>query len=74
MKSLCFASSSLVTHRCLDARDRSAYCQTLGAAHRDTRFGYKECKARGVTRQNKKICAAAYRAIAAHCSKQGMPR
>lgn len=69
MKSLCDASAQLIAHRCLDGRDRSTYCAGLGEAIYDTKFGYKECQARGVTRTTKKTCAAAYRAIAAHCHK-----
>jgi hypothetical protein len=68
MKSLCDASAPRIMHACLMARDRRATCEELGDSIRDTHFGFKECKARGVTRKNKKTCASAYRAIAGHCT------
>lgn len=67
MKSLCDATTPQIMARCLGARDRSKYCRSLGESGRDTRFGYKECKARGVNRKTKKTCAIAYRAIRSHC-------
>lgn len=67
MKSLCDATGPQLMRTCLAARDRSEYCDSLGDRARETRFGFKECKARKVTRKTKKACAAAYRAIASHC-------
>lgn len=67
MKSLCDATTPQMMARCLGARDRTEYCRSLGDAGRDTHFGFKECKARGVNRKTKKTCAIAYRAIRSHC-------
>lgn len=69
MKSLCDATGPQLMRTCLAARDRSDYCNHLGDRAKETHFGFKECKARKVTRKTKKACAAAYRAIASHCQR-----
>lgn len=70
MKSLCDATTPEMMGKCLAARDRSAYCKKLGDTGKDTHYGYKECKARGVTRKTKKTCSIAYRAIVTHCENR----
>jgi hypothetical protein len=70
MKSLCVSTSPHLMKTCLVAQDRRGYCDKLGVRGQDTHFGYHECKARKVDRQHKKICAAAYRAIASYCEKK----
>lgn len=69
MKSLCDATTPEMMGKCLAARNRESYCRRLGTTGHDTRFGFKECKARGVDRKSKKTCAIAYRAIADHCDR-----
>jgi hypothetical protein len=65
---LCDASVSRMMNACLRGQDRSRYCAGVpSSATADTRFGYPECKRRGVKGRTKKACAAAYRMLAAHC-------
>lgn len=70
MKSLCDASVPRVMLACLGAKDRSEYCANLGDRSSDTGFGYAECKARGLQRSAKKMCALTYRAIDGFCKQQ----
>jgi hypothetical protein len=67
MAGLCQAAVSRLMGVCLRARDRRPYCVSLKQSTTDTRFGYKECKARGVKRHRKKACAGLYRTIDSHC-------
>lgn len=77
MAGLCQAAVSRLMGVCFRATDRSAYCRGLAVSTTDTRFGFKECKARGVKRHAKKACAGMYRVIDSHChalkSKSGSP-
>jgi hypothetical protein len=73
MKTLCDASVPRVMEACLSGRDRDGYCASLGARASDTHFGVPECKARGVTRATKKVCALAYRAIDGFCRQHVGP-
>ncbi len=69
MRSLCTASTPRMAHACIKGKDRTPECQALGDRSQDTRYGYRECKARGATRKyTRKACAMAYRAIATHCA------
>ncbi|MFH2008038.1 MAG: hypothetical protein ABI333_15760 [bacterium] len=64
---LCDNFSSRVMATCLKARDRRVYCRTLPRYTASTRFGYRDCRKRSVTRQTKRACAAAFRMIDFHC-------
>jgi hypothetical protein len=68
MLSLCEASIPRMMEACLAAQERAAYCKDLGIRAMSTRFGFPECKVRKVDRSRKKVCALAYRTIAAHCA------
>ncbi len=67
MKSLCDASAPRLMEGCLSARDRAQECASLGDSTRDTHFGFKECKARNLSRSLGKTCGNAYRAMDTHC-------
>jgi hypothetical protein len=67
MAGLCQAAVSRLMGVCFRATDRRAYCQQLKVSTTDTRFGFKECKARGVKRHAKKACGGMYRVIDSHC-------
>ena len=72
MAGLCQAAVARLMGLCLRAQDRGAYCRSLGRSTTDTRFGYQECKRRGVKRHRKKACAGLYRTIDAHCHALGV--
>lgn len=75
MAGLCQAAVSRLMGVCFRAQDRRAYCRGLKQSTTDTRFGYAECKARGVKRHAKKACSGMYRVIDSHCHalKHGSP-
>lgn len=64
---LCELTVPRIMGACLEGQDRTAWCEALPVTTQDTRFGKKECEARGVTKKNKKACATAYRSIDHTC-------
>jgi len=74
VSSWCQGSLPDVTNMCLESRDRSAYCESVGDAIGSTRFGYDECadrydaiEGRYARRAAKKHCSFIYRVIAGYC-------
>jgi len=67
MKSLCDASMPHVLQICLGAAERTAYCAAVRTRSSDTRFGFAECKARALDRNETKSCGICYRSIDAYC-------
>jgi len=52
---------------CLQARDRTGYCRSLPPLRGTTRFGYRDCVARKMTRKTRNACAAAFRMLDQYC-------
>ena len=78
MESWCGNEAPRLTAACLASADRTDYCQEVGDTVASTRFGVHECEAlrqditaKYAKRSHKKYCAAAYRAVAEHCRRQG---
>jgi hypothetical protein len=64
-KVVCDAAVRPLTLACLQARDRTEYCRTLGP-RLDTHFSFARCQERGYTRRNR-LCAEAYLTVVGHC-------
>ncbi|PRQ08336.1 hypothetical protein [Enhygromyxa salina] len=78
VSSWCESSLPDVMNQCLDTRDRTAYCDSVGDAVRSTRFGFEECSARYdqiegryARRYAKKHCSLIFRVIAGYCAPTG---
>ena len=76
MDSWCHGYMSEVLGGCLDSTPRTAYCEKYAQAMALTSYGYAECDERVSRvemkyrkRATKKICAAAHRAVVAHCAR-----
>jgi hypothetical protein len=65
MKVVCEEAVGPLVRTCLQARDRTDYCGTLGA-RLDTHFSFERCRERGYGRRNR-LCAEAYLAVVGHC-------
>ena len=71
MKSLCDQAVPMVTHHCLQAKDRSAYCQALGEEHHKAQWTFQKCQEHAGSRRAKNLCTDAYRALATFCKSEG---
>jgi len=76
METWCSNEAPQVALDCMASSDRKDYCQELGEDFRDTHFGVDAClklresiEGTHAKRHHKVFCAAAYRAVAAHCSR-----
>jgi len=70
MKSLCDSNVERMMAACLGARDRMAYCSSIGEAIGDAHFAAAACREHGLDRSERgpwKHCGMAYRAIDLHC-------
>ena len=76
MDTWCHGYMPDVLGRCLDSQERADYCTAKAEAMALTSYGYPECEERVSRvdqkyrkRATKKICAAAHRAVVAHCTR-----
>lgn len=65
---LCDNFAPRAMRACLEVRDRAGYCRSLPKRRGTTRFGYADCQRRGVTRETRNTCGAAFRMLDVHCS------
>ena len=71
---LCDNFSPRAMQACLAAKDRTGYCRSLPQDRGTTRFGYRDCKRRKMTRKTRKACASAYRMLDQYCRGLLQPR
>jgi hypothetical protein len=71
MKNLCDATVYRMMEACLSAAPRHEYCASVSSQSSSTAFGFDACAEQAKSRDIKKACAAAHRAIDAHCKASG---
>jgi hypothetical protein len=70
IKTMCDMYVEQMMSLCLQARDRTAFCQRVGSRTATAEFGVPECRARGVRRHvDREACSTAYRTIDGHCNR-----
>jgi hypothetical protein len=65
LKIVCDEATKPLVQTCLQARDRTDYCRSLGPKL-DTHFSFERCRERGYSRRNH-LCAEAYLTVVGHC-------
>ena len=65
--SYCRQATESMMGICLNSADRLPYCNALTGEAMTARFGYPECKSRGLSRGEMQICASAYSTVASYC-------
>lgn len=65
LKIVCDEATRPLLQTCLQARDRTDYCRSLGPKL-DTHFSFERCRLRGYTRRDHG-CAEAYLEVVDHC-------
>lgn len=76
MKSLCDSNVERMVTACIEARDRSGYCASVGDSISDSHFSAAACADHGIDRSERepwKFCGMAYRAVDFHCRSVHQP-